>query len=76
VAEKHRRFKRFILPSPPVPPRPPAPSVPVPVRGERRHVLRATPDGEIFWAGWNDVQAAITEKVIRQKIETDGNLKP
>jgi hypothetical protein len=75
MAEQRRRFKRFIPPSPPVPPRPPVPSVPVPVRGERRHVLRATPDGEIFWAGWNEHQNAAPEQAIQKAVKTNGDWK-
>lgn len=75
MASKFRRFKIF-LPPLPVPPRPPVPSVPVKVRGERRRVLIALPDGKIYWQGWNERQAAVTERAIQKAVEKNGACKP
>lgn len=71
---RRRRFKTFIEPVSPAP-RPPVAGVPVKMRGERRHVLRATPTGKIFWAGYNQHQEAITEQVIRQQVRSEANWK-
>jgi hypothetical protein len=69
-----RRFKKILPPLAPEP-RPVVMKTPLPMAGARRHVLTARPDGEIVWFDWAEHHAAITKKVIQQKVRTEENWK-